>query len=303
MTDDPARVRQTPEKLALLGIVVNALLAAGKLSAGVLGHSFALVADAVESLVDIAGSVVVWSAMKYGSKPADEEHPFGHGKIEPMAALAVASVIVLVGIGVAVEAVRQIITPHSMPRPWTLLVLVVVIVVKESLARVADKAARRARSSAGAADAWHHRSDAITSAFAFVGIGVALIGGPEYARADDVAALLASGVIVLNGFLLAREPYHELLDRHSPEIARAACELAMGVPGVLGVEQCDARQSGRGYRVVMHVEVSPEMTVARAHGITGRIKAEIRSQRADIDSVLIHIEPHPGADAGASDRC
>ena len=134
MTDDPARVRQTPEKLALLGIVVNALLAAGKLTAGVVGHSFALVADAVESLVDIAGSVVVWSAMRYGSKPADEEHPFGHGKIEPMAALAVASVIVLVGIGVAVEAVRQIITPHSMPRPWTLLVLVVVIVVKESLA-------------------------------------------------------------------------------------------------------------------------------------------------------------------------
>lgn len=282
---------------------MNALLAVGKLAAGVLGHSFALVADAVESLVDVAASIVVWSAMRYGSKPADEEHPFGHGKIEPMAAMAVAVVIVIVGIGVAAEAVRQIITPHSTPKPWTLLVLVLVIVVKESLARVADRAAKRARSSAGAADAWHHRSDAITSAFAFVGIAVAVIGGPDLARADDVAALLASGVIVLNGFLLAREPYHELLDRHSPEVAQAACELAMGVPGVLGVEQCDARQSGRGYRVVMHVEVSPEMTVADAHGITGRIKAEIRSRRGDIDSVLIHIEPHAGVDAGASDRC
>ncbi|MFI4893093.1 MAG: cation diffusion facilitator family transporter [Phycisphaerales bacterium JB058] len=284
--------RLAPERLALLGIVVNALLAAGKLTAGVFGQSFALVADAVESLVDIAGSVVVWSAMRYGSKPADAEHPFGHGKIEPMAAMAVAMVIVLVGIWVAIESVRQIITPHSVPRPYTLIVLVVVIVVKESRARVADRAARRAKSSAGAADAWHHRSDAITSAFAFVGIAVALIGGPEFARADDIAALLASGVIVLNGFLLAREPYHELLDRHSPEIAGEVACIAVDVPGVLGVEQCDARQSGRGYRVVMHVEVDPAMTVAEAHAITGRIKAEVRSRRADIDSVLIHVEPH-----------
>jgi len=288
--------RLAPERLALLGIVVNALLAAGKLTAGVFGQSFALVADAVESLVDIAGSVVVWSAMRYGSKPADAEHPFGHGKIEPMAAMAVAMVIVLVGIWVAIESVRQIITPHSVPRPYTLIVLVVVIVVKESLARVADRAARRAKSSAGAADAWHHRSDAITSAFAFVGIAVALIGGPEFARADDIAALLASGVIVLNGFLLAREPYHELLDRHSPEIAGEVAYIAMDVPGVLGVEQCDARQSGRGYRVVMHVEVDPAMTVAEAHAITGRIKAEVRSRRADIDSVLIHVEPHEAED-------
>lgn len=292
MTGARDSARLAPERLALLGIVVNALLAAGKLTAGVFGQSFALVADAVESLVDIAGSVVVWSAMRYGSKPADAEHPFGHGKIEPMAAMAVAMVIVLVGIWVAIESVRQIITPHSVPRPYTLIVLVVVIVVKESLARVADRAARRAKSSAGAADAWHHRSDAITSAFAFVGIAVALIGGPEFARADDIAALLASGVIVLNGFLLAREPYHELLDRHSPEIAGEVAYIAMDVPGVLGVEQCDARQSGRGYRVVMHVEVDPAMTVAEAHAITGRIKAEVRSRRADIDSVLIHVEPH-----------
>ena len=292
MTGARDSARLAPERLALLGIVVNALLAAGKLTAGVFGQSFALVADAVESLVDIAGSVVVWSAMRYGSKPADAEHPFGHGKIEPMAAMAVAMVIVLVGIWVAIESVRQIITPHSVPRPYTLIVLVVVIVVKESLARVADRAAKRAKSSAGAADAWHHRSDAITSAFAFVGIAVALIGGPEFARADDIAALLASGVIVLNGFLLAREPYHELLDRHSPEIAGEVAYIAMDVPGVLGVEQCDARQSGRGYRVVMHVEVDPAMTVAEAHAITGRIKAEVRSQRADIDSVLIHVEPH-----------
>lgn len=298
MESDLARTRRAPERLALIGVAVNALLAALKLAAGVLGNSFALVADAVESLVDIAGSVVVWSAMRYGSKPADEDHPFGHGKIEPMAAMVVAAVIVLVGFGVAAEAVRQIVTPHAVPRAYTLIVLVVVIVVKESLARVADRAARRAHSSAGAADAWHHRSDAITSAFAMVGIAVAVIGGPAYARADDVAALLASGVIVFNGVMLARGPYAELMDRDRPEVARAAAAIALRVPGVLGVEQCGARRSGRGHRVVMHVEVDPAMTVAAAHGITGRIKAAVRGEREDVDSVLIHVEPYRGGGVG-----
>lgn len=285
-------IRVAPERMALAGVAVNGALAVVKLFAGIVGHSFALVADAVESLVDLAGSAVVWSAMRYGSKPADAEHPFGHGKIEPMAAMAVAAFIVLVGVWVAAESVRQIVTPHEVPEAFTLAVLVVVIVVKESLARAADRAARRAGSSAGAADAWHHRSDAITSAFALVGIAVAVVGGPEYARADDVAALLASGVIVFNGVRLAREPYAELMDRHSPEVAHAAAEIALGVPGVLGVEQCGARRSGRGYRVVMHAEVDPGMTVLEAHRITGRIKAAVRGQRPEIDSVLIHIEPH-----------
>lgn len=280
--------------MALAGIATNAGLAAVKLAAGIVGNSFALVADAVESLVDIVGSVLVWSAMRYGSRPPDAEHPFGHGKIEPLAALAVSALIAVTGIGLAIHSVQQIITPHTVPAPFTLIVLVAVIVTKELLARAAIVAAQRTQSSVGSADAWHHRSDAITSAFAFVGIAIAVIGGPAYARADDVAALLASGVIVLNGLRIASDPYHELLDRDRPEIAQAARAIAMGVPGVLDIELCDARRSGRGHRVVMHVEVDRDLSVGAAHRITGIIKSEIRRGRPDIDSVLIHVEPYTG---------
>lgn len=294
MHEREPRGREAPERVALLGIVVNAVLALVKLAAGVLGHSFALVADAVESLVDIAGSTVIWGALRYGSRPPDDDHPFGHGKVEALAGLAVASLVVMAGLGIAAEAIRQILTPHTYPRAFTLAVLVVVVVVKEAMYRKARRAARAARSNAGHADAWHHRSDAITSLFAFVGISVALAGGPDWAPADDWAALLASFVIMFNGVVLARGPIGELTDRHAPGVAAEASAAALAVEGVLAIERCEARQSGRGYRVVMHAEVPPTMTVADSHRLTGIIKQTVRERSPEIDSVLIHIEPHRG---------
>ena len=287
--------RKSPEQLALVGIVVNAALALVKLVAGIVGHSFALVADAAESLVDIAGSAVVWGAFRYGGRPADEEHPFGHGKIEALAGLAVAVLVVAAGAGIAVEAVRQIITPHLGPRAFTLIVLVMVVGVKETMFHLTRRAAHKASSTAGHADAWHHRSDAITSAFAFVGISVALIGGPKWAPADDWAALLASGVIVFNGVRLFRGPFAELMDEHTPEVAEMVTESTLAMSGVLGVERCETRRSGRGYHVVMHVEVDPQMSVHDSHALTGRIKSELREKYFELDSVLIHIEPFRGA--------
>lgn len=286
--------RKSPERLALIGVVVNAGLALVKLVAGIVGHSFALVADAVESLVDIAGSVVVWGAFRYGGRPADEDHPFGHGKIEALAGLAVALLVMSAGVGIAVESVRQIVTPHEGPRAFTLVVLVAVVVVKETMFQAARRAAKRASSSAGHADAWHHRSDAITSAFAFVGISVALVGGPEWAPADDWAALLASGVILFNGARLCREPMGELMDRQAPEVADRVTASALEIEGVLGVERCETRRSGRGYRVVMHVEVDPQMSVMDSHALTGRVKSVLREKYAELDAVLIHIEPFAG---------
>jgi cation diffusion facilitator family transporter len=281
--------------MAMVGLLASVLLAIGKLVAGVLGHSFALVADAVESLVDVAGSALVWSAMWYGGRPADAEHPFGHGKAEAVAGLAVALLVIAAGGWVAVEAMAQIHTPHTAPAPFTLAVVVVVVILKEVLARAANRAARAAGgSSAGTADAWHHRSDAITSAFAFVGIAAALAGGPTWAPADDVAALLASGVIVFNGLRIAREPWHEILDRDCPGVAAEAARITRTIPGVLAIERCDARRSGRGHRVVMHVEVDGRMCVEDSHRITGMIKAAIRDERPEIDTVLIHVEPHRG---------
>jgi cation diffusion facilitator family transporter len=196
--------------------------------------------------------------------------------------------------------VRQIVTPHAMPAAFTLVVLVAVVLVKETMFRFARRAAKRSGSNAGRADAWHHRADALTSLFAFVGILVALIGGEEWAGADDWAALLASGVIVYNGVRLLREPFAELMDEHAPEVAAGATGVAMATGGVLGVERCEARRSGRGYRVVMHVEVDPGMSVAESHRLTGIVKGRVREEMPEIDAVLIHVEPFDAARSDAT---
>lgn len=275
----------------MVGILVNSMLAGAKLLAGILGNSFALVADAVESMADIAGSAVIWGALKYGRRPPDAEHPFGHGKAEALAALAVGVLIIVAGFGIAAEAIRQIRTPHPGPAPFTLFVLVGVVVIKEGLFRVTRRAARGAGSSAGHADAWHHRSDAITSALAFVGISIALIGGPSWAVADDWAALAASVAIVANGVLLLREPYHEIVDRNDETVSARCAQLAMSVKGITAVERCEARKTGRLYRVIMHAEVDPDMTVKDAHDLTGQVKDVVRREMPTVASVLIHIEP------------
>lgn len=287
----PAGPHDAPERIAFLGIVANAVLAGLKLLAGIFGHSFALVADAVESMADIAGSAVIWGALKYGRRPPDEEHPFGHGKAEALAALAVAVLIILAGLGIGAEAVRQIRSPQPTPAPFTLIVLVVVVLTKEGMFRITRRAAVAAGSSAGRADAWHHRSDAITSAFAFVGISIALVGGPAWAVADDWAALAAAGAIVVNGALLLREPYHELVDRNDTEIARRCAQIALSVEGIDAVERCESRKTGRLYRVIMHAEVDPAMSVKDAHDLTGKVKEAVGEELPAVASVLIHVEP------------
>lgn len=288
------------ERAAVLGVAVNAALAATKLVAGILGNSFALVADAVESLVDLAGSFVVWGALRYGRRPADDNHPFGHGKIEALAALCVSLLVVAAGLGIAAAAIQGLGTPQLVPAPFTLAVLLGVVAVKETMFRVTRRSARSAHSSLGHADAWHHRSDAITSLTAFLGIVTALVGGPEWAAADEVAALVAAGIITFNGVTLLREPLADLMDAHAPEVAEAVREAALRVEGVRGIERCETRRSGRGYRVVLHAEVDPEMTVAASHRITGILKERIREDHPEVDSVLVHVEPHePNGSGGA----
>ncbi len=279
------------ERAALWGLLVNVGLAGSKLVAGIVGHSFALVADAVESMVDIAGSLIVWRALEYGGKPADESHPFGHGKVESLAGLAVGLLVVLAGVGIGVQSVHGIVNPHRLPAWYTVVVLLAVIGVKETMFRVTHRAARASGSSAGMADAWHHRSDAITSLAALVGISVALIGGTKYAAADDWAALVASAVIVVNGALLAREPLGELVDAGQPEIARRCGEVVLEVEGIEAIEQCEARKVGRLYRVIMHAEVDPGLSVSAAHALTGEAKALVRERMPEVASLLIHVEP------------
>ncbi len=281
-------------RLAVVGGLVNLLLAAVKLAAGILGNSYALVADAVESLTDIVGSIVIWGGLRVADRPVDARHPYGYGKAESIAAVLVALLVCGAGVGIAAEAIREIRTPHHAPAWWTLVVLVGVMVTKEVLFRVVRRAASAgsgADSSAGVADAWHHRADAITSLAAFLGISVALIGGKGWEPADDWAALAASCVVLYNGVMIGINPLRELLDVHSAGVAERAATVAAAVPGVEKVQKAFARKSGPRYWVDMHVWVDGELTVRRAHEIAHAVKAAVRGDNRAVHDVLVHIEP------------
>lgn len=274
------------------GLAVNVTLAAAKFLAGVFGHSQALIADAVESLADIFSSLIVWSGLVVAETPPDEDHPYGHGKAEPLAAALVSLMLLLAAGLIAWHSYHGILEPRLAPSPWTLVVLVAVIALKETLFRYVLRESARAESSVMAADAWHHRSDAITSTAAFVGISIALIGGPGYATADNWAALAAACVIAVNGWRLLRPAFNELMDR-SPdrELIEHISAVAGTVPGVARVEKCFVRKMGYQFFADMHIEVDAEMPVRRAHEIAHAVKDQVRAEIPAVRDVLIHIEP------------
>ena len=273
--------------------MVNAVLALTKLVAGLLGHSYALVADAVESTTDIFSSLIVWSGLRIASRAADDEYPFGYGKAEPRAAAVVSLMLLGAAVGIAVKAVQEIVTPHHAPAPFTLAVLSAVIVVKEILYRRVFTVAAAVGSTAVKADAWHHRSDAITSAAVFVGITVALWGGPGWESADDWAALAASAIIVYNGQRMLRPAVHDLMDRTPAEdVVRRVASAAASTDGVRAVEKLRVRRAGLGYYVDIHVQAEPTMSLSEAHLLSGRVKGAIRSAVPAVSGVLVHMEPY-----------
>ena len=274
------------------GMAVNVVLTTAKFAAGIFGHSHALVADAVESLADIFSSIVVWRGLVVAAEPADEDHPYGHGKAEPIAAAIVSTMLLLAAGWIILEAARAIVLPHPAPAPYTLLVLIIVIILKESLFRFVRRESIKVESQAVRTDAWHHRSDAITSTAAAIGISVALVGGKGYEAADDVAAIVAAGVIAWNGWRLLRPALNELMDAApSRDVVERIHQLGQEAPGVAAVEKCVVRKMGYHYYVDMHVEVDPEMTVRRSHEIAHLVRDRICARFPAVRDVLVHIEP------------
>ncbi|NUQ21401.1 MAG: cation transporter [Gemmatimonadaceae bacterium] len=285
------------------GLVVNTLLVLAKLTAGIIGNAYVLVADAVESSTDIFGGIIVWRGLSIAALPPDEDHPFGHGKAESLAAATVALMLLAAAVGITVAAVREIRTPHTVPAPITLVVAVGVIAIKAILARRVGKVGSEVGSAAVKADAWHHASDAITSAAAVVGIGIALIGerwrgGSGWESADDWAALVAAAIIGVNGVLMLRPALDALMDRApTGEMAARVLRAAHAVPGVLALEHLRIRASGLDYFVDIHVQADPELSLREAHELSGAVKAAIRVAVPEISGVLIHMEPFDGAHA------
>lgn len=286
---------------AQFGLLVNAVLAATKLVAGIVGNSYALVADAIESAADVLGSVIVWGGLAVAAQPADDNHPFGHGKAEAIAAAVVAVMLIGAALGIGVESIEGIRTPHEVPEPWTLVVLMIVVIVKWALSRRVARVATSIQSTAVKADAWHHLSDAITSAAAFVGIAIAVYGSRwfggdfPWSTADDWAALLASGVILFNGFLLAGPALHDLMDRMpGEEVVRPVRSTAEAVPGVLAVEKLWVRKTGLVYEATVHIQAEPAMSLFDAHELGHRVQSAIRDCVPGVRYVTVHMEPYDG---------
>src|SRR5207302_7808609 len=283
---------RTGARVALLGLVINVALASVKIVAGVVGHAYVLIADGIESALDVGGSIVIWGGLTVAARPPDRTHPYGHGKAEPIAALVVALCVLVAAIGLAVESVREILTPHHGPAPFTLGILVVVIVIKEILFRYVNRIGEDLESTAVQTDAWHHRSDALTSAAAFIGISVALVGGEPWQSADDWAALFACAVIAANGIRLARPAFYEIMDTApGGKIVRSIRAVASSVPGVVEVEKCHARKMGLDYYVDLHVGVDGNISVHQGHEIAHRVKSAIQQSNSRVADVLVHIEP------------
>jgi cation diffusion facilitator family transporter len=276
----------------LVGIALNVCLAVGKALAGTLGHSYALIADAIESLSDVVSSLVVLIGLRVAMRPADENHPYGHGKAEPLAATIVSLALFAAAVTIAVESIHEIRTPHFTPAPFTLAVLAAVVFIKEVLFRYVIKVGETSHSIAVKTDAWHHRSDAITSGLAFVGISIALIGGPGWESADDWAALLASGIIMFNAYRLLRPAVLELTDSiPSTGLGEDVRHVAISVPGVLSLDKCFVRKMGFDYYIDLHAIVDRNMPVWQGHEVAHLVKDAIRTAHPEVVDVLVHIEP------------
>jgi cation diffusion facilitator family transporter len=279
-------------RASLGGVLVSVLLGAVKIIAGILGNSYALLADGVESMLDVVSGLVVAGSLKIAVQPPDERYPFGRGKIEPAAALVIATALLVTAIGIAIQSVREIHMPHHPPAAFTLVVLIVVVIVKELLYRYLLRTSKSIDSQAMRTDAWHHRSDSLTSLAAFIGISIALLAGKGYESADDWAALFAAAVIAFNGVLLLRTSWREILDVALPvNVIDDIRRIAAAVDGVSGIDMCRVRKSGLGLWVDIHVEVPAEMTVRDGHTIAHRVKDALIGSKHNVMDALVHIEP------------
>lgn len=285
------------EKIAIrtvyFSIIGNTCLAIIKGLAGIFGNSYALIADAIESTTDIFASVLVLLGFKYAKRPADENHPYGHGKIEPLITFAVVAFLVISATIIAYTSIQNIQTPHATPKSWTLIVLGLIIIWKETSYQIVIRKSKQTNSSSLKADAWHHRSDAVTSIMAFIGISIALIFGEGYENADDWAALCASAFILYNSYLILRPALGEIMDEQLyDDLILEIRARAIEVPGVLGTEKCMVRKSGMKFHVDLHAIVDGKITVKVGHEISHQLKDYLHDKMPNLGEILIHIEPN-----------
>ena len=288
MTNEQTAVRAT-----YFSLIGNTALAIIKGFAGFFGNSYALIADAIESTTDIFSSFLVLFGIKYSNRPADKNHPYGHGRAEPLITFLVVGFLITSAVIIAHESIINIQKPHDLPKTWTLFVLGAIIIWKEISYRIVIKRSIESNSSSLKADAWHHRSDAITSVAAFIGISIALFLGKGYESADDWAALFASVFILYNSYLIFRPALGEIMDEHLyDDLIISIRKVAISVDGIITTEKCFIRKSGMKYHVDLHAVVNATITVKAGHDLAHLLKDTLRTEIPELGHVLIHIEPN-----------
>jgi cation diffusion facilitator family transporter len=279
-------------KAARWGLLANLCLVLLKLVTGLIGNSYALVADAIESSTDVFSSLIVWRGLQITGKPPDEEYRYGYGKAESIATAIVGLMLIASAFSIAIMAIREIITPHKGPEPFTLIVLGLVILMKEFLFRRVLAVGEATGSTAVLADAWHHRSDALVSAAAFIGITIAIWGGKGWESADDWAAMAAAGIMAANGIRMMRAAVDDLMDRMpEADLVERIARAAQGTAGVLAIEKLRVRKLGTRYFVDVHVQADPTLSLRDAHVLSGKVKGTVRANVPAVDEVLVHMEP------------
>jgi len=280
-------------KTTYFSIAGNTALSVIKWLTGYFGNSYALIADAIESTTDIFSSLLVLFGIKYASRPADKNHPYGHGRAEPLVTFLVVVFLITSAIIIAYQSIRNIGMPHELPKPYTLVVLGIIIVWKEISFRLVVKRSKETNSSSLKADAWHHRSDAITSIAAFIGISIALIFGKGYESADDWAALVAAVFILYNSYLIFRPALGEIMDEHLyDDVAVQIRDVSKKVTGIIDTEKCLIRKTGMKYHVDLHATVDANLSVKEGHNIAHNLKDRLKLEIPELADVLIHIEPN-----------
>ncbi len=284
--------RETALKAIYFSIAANCLLALIKFFTGYFGNSYALIADAIESTTDVFSSLLVLLGLQYATRPPDKNHPYGHGRAEPLMTFVVVGFLVVSATIIAYKSIQNIATPHEVPEKYTLFVLAAIVVSKEVFYRVVNRKGVETKSTAIKADAWHHRSDAITSLMAFIGISIAIYLGEGFEAADDWAALLASAFIVYNAYLIFRPALGEIMDEHlHGEMIEEIRAISEKVEGIIDTEKCYIRKTGMTFHVDLHIIVKSDISVKRGHEIAHNLKKRLQEEIPQIEDILIHVEP------------
>lgn len=304
MTAGPAQPeRAAGVQLTWLGAVVNLGLTALKAAVGWLGHSQAMLADAVHSLSDLVSDVLTLLGLRLGGRAPDANHHFGHGRLETLTAIVVALLVVVVALGMAIQALGALMAGRASIPSWPVLpVAAVSVAAKEMLYRLTMRVGRRARSQLLMANAWHHRSDALSSVAVLVGVGAVLVK-PEWHILDQLVALLVSALVLKVGLSIAWQALAELTDRAPPEDILADIRACITrVPGVLGAHDIKVRSIAGLYQMHAHVVVDGGMTVQQGHDIADSVRNCLYRDIVGMSDVTIHIDPSPGQVGEAGGR-